>query len=518
MNEVKVSEVEWKIIEALLKGKLLIDEIAQELETTSSSLMRIIAELESKGVVKTHKEKVNLLEITSEGLRYVHNKLPELRVLEIASKAGELFIKDIEREAKRLKILIDSDEIKIALSNLVKTNLFKITNGKIVIKDLDKLIHEFHIKQRLLEDIAKEKIRNVNELKDVERDIIKEFSRRGLVKIKERSIIKVELTSEFREMLSKGLVKIVKVVTSLTSEHLRSGLWREITLKRFDLSIPVPIVLPNVPHFMELFIDYLREIFVSLGFEEVKGPYVELEFWNFDALFQAQDHPAREIHDTYYLKYPERGVVSDEELIRRVSQTHENGWLTGSRGWGYSWSVDRALKLILRTQTTAVSARVLYERGDGEYRVFTIDKVFRPEVLDPKHSMEFYQADGIVVGKNVKFKHLLGILEEIARKVGIKKVMFKPAYFPFTCPSAEGYAWHEKLGWVEFVGSGIFRPEVVMPLGIKECKVLAFGFGVDRLAMLALEIDDIRELYTKDINKIKQYYARIVKFCTSWRF
>jgi phenylalanyl-tRNA synthetase alpha chain len=261
---------------------------------------------------------------------------------------------------------------------------------------------------------------------------------------------------------------------------------------------------------MREFLKIVREIFIELGFEEVHGPIVEMEFWNFDALFQAQDHPAREIHDTFFLKLDLKGEV-DPQVAERVAKTHEDGWVTGSLGWRYKWSLEKALRLILRTQTTAVTIRTLHERGEGEYRVFTIGKVFRPETLDPKHSMEFYQADGIVVGKSVNFKHLLGILETFARKLGLSKVMFKPAYFPFTCPSAEGYVWHEKLGWVEFVGCGVFRPEVTIPAGVKNCKVLAFGMGLDRLAMTLLEIDDIRELHTPDIEKLKDYYARLVK-------
>lgn len=198
--------------------------------------------------------------------------------------------------------------------------------------------------------------------------------------------------------------------------------------------------------------------------------------------------------------------------MSRIARTHEDGWITGSRGWNYKWDPNRAIRLVLRTQTTSVSVRTLYKRGDGEYRVFTIDRVFRPEVLDPKHSMEFHQADGIVVGENLSFKHLLGVLEALARGMGLKRVMFKPAYFPFTSPSAEGYAYHEKLGWIEFVGSGMFRPEVVMPLGLRRSRVLAFGMGLDRIAMVLMNIEDIRDLFSKDINVIRGYWTHYSRF------
>jgi phenylalanyl-tRNA synthetase alpha chain len=201
-------------------------------------------------------------------------------------------------------------------------------------------------------------------------------------------------------------------------------------------------------------------------------------------------------------------VKVDPELMERVGRTHRDGWVTGSRGWGYEWDPVRASRLILRTQTTSVSVRALYARGDGEYRVFTVDRVFRPEVLDPKHSMEFHQADGIVVGPSLGFKHLLGILESLAKKLGLEKVMFKPAYFPFTSPSAEGYAYHRELGWVEFVGSGVLRPEVIIPLGLRRSRVLAFGMGLDRIGMILMGISDIRELFTADLVRIREYWSK----------
>ncbi|WP_243680600.1 hypothetical protein [Vulcanisaeta souniana] len=281
-----------------------------------------------------------------------------------------------------------------------------------------------------------------DEVPDNVRPVVQEFMRRGgIVKAKERSIIELVITDKARELLSKGLVKSGTVITALTPpELITSGNWRNFIIKKFDLSIPPPPQAPiATKHFFAEFIKFVKEVFVSLGFEEVYGPHIELEFWNFDALFQAQDHPAREIHDTYFLKYPSTGKLLDNDLVSRVAHTHEDGWITGSRGWGYKWDPGRAVRLVLRTQTTSVSVRTLHDRGDGEYRAFTIDRVFRPEILDPKHSMEFNQADGIVVGEKLSFKHLLGVLEALARGgMGMKKVMFKPAYFPFTSPLCRG--------------------------------------------------------------------------------
>ncbi|MFN7106501.1 MAG: phenylalanine--tRNA ligase subunit alpha, partial [Pyrobaculum sp.] len=326
-----------------------------------------------------------------------------------------------------------------------------------------------------------------------------EFLKRRLVKKIERTLVYIKAA------VPVDSVKPAAVTTALTSEDITTGRWRGYYLKPFDLSIEVPEYPAPVPHFFNEFLDYVREVMVGLGFEEVRGPILEVEFWNFDALFQAQDHPAREIHDTFYVEWRDAVERPPERLLKAVGEIHE-------ARWRYRWSVEKSLNSILRTQTTATTIRALAERGEGQYKVFTVGRVFRPEKLDPKHSMEFHQLDGVVVGKGLTFRHLLGQLEEIAKALGMKDVKFKPAYFPFTSPSVEVYAQHPALGWVEFGGAGIFRPEVTEPLGVKESRVLAWGWGLDRIAMILLEIDDIRDLFTKDIYKLREYYARWQKY------
>ena len=329
--------------------------------------------------------------------------------------------------------------------------------------------------------------------------------------MKKRIVLKLGLTDKGKIALKKKIIKPAKLVTRITPDIILERKWEEVIFKKFDVTVEVPVIYPSRKHpYMEL-LDEIREILISMGFEEMRGPHVELEFWNFDVLFQAQDHPAREIHDTFYLKYPKCGRVCDEELMKRIKLTHENGWITGSKGWRYSWSPRRALNLILRTQTTAVSVRTLYEKGEGEYRCFALDRVFRPETLDAKHSMEFYQLEGIIVGKNVTFRNLLGFFNEFAKRLELGKVKIKPAYFPFTEPSVEGFIKHPKLGWIEVFPGGMFRPEVLLPLGIKECNVAAWGIGIDRIAMSILGIDDIRLLFSQDLNFLRERALPLLK-------
>lgn len=216
-----------------------------------------------------------------------------------------------------------------------------------------------------------------------------------------------------------------------------------------------------------------------------------------------QDHPARGVHDIFYLSNPAKGKLPDENLVAKVKTTHEGGWITESTGWGGTWDSKEASKLILRSQTTAVSARTLAENREKPAKYFTIDKNFRPDVIDAKHLMEFYQCEGIVISEGLTFRHLLGFMKEIAEAIGIKEVKFLPAYFPFTEPSVQGFIKHPKLGWMEAMPGGLLRPEVLRPLGIEKSQVLAWGLGIDRLAMTKLGIDDIRTLFTDDLEWLR---------------
>ncbi|NPB00740.1 MAG: phenylalanine--tRNA ligase subunit alpha [Crenarchaeota archaeon] len=493
------------------KGCVSVDDVASTVGRDVNSLMRILGELEFRGLIRTLRNTVKLVELSDEGLNYAEVGLPELRLLSyVRDKHGpDLREISLDELLQCCREMFSEKMCSIILSNLVRSGLCRVEDRRVKFSDtISRVLEKVLRKQKFLEEL-----KNVGtiEASHVPLEILQEFQKRRLVRVRERTRIVIELTDLGRKLISEGKIVPARVITALTSDILRSREWDKIILKEFDLSIQVPELRVAVPHFMREFLELIRDIFVELGFEEVHGPICEVEFWNFDALFQAQDHPAREVHDTFFIKHPTRGPELPRELMERVGKVHEDGWETGSRGWRYRWSPERALRLILRTQTTAVTIRALYERGEGEYRVFTIGKVFRPETLDPKHAMEFYQADGIVVGKDVKFKHLLSILEVFVKKLGIEKVMFKPAYFPFTCPSAEGYIWHEKLGWVEFVGCGMFRPEVTYPAGVRNCKVLAFGMGLDRLAMTLLEIDDIRHIHARDAEKLKECYSKLVK-------
>jgi phenylalanyl-tRNA synthetase alpha chain len=247
---------------------------------------------------------------------------------------------------------------------------------------------------------------------------------------------------------------------------------------------------------------------VELGFKEMTGPLVESEFWNFDALYQPQNHPARTWTDTYQMKNPSHGRLPDGKIVDQVRQTHEDGWTTGSTGWGYRWDPRIAARLMPRAHGTCLSARTLASGPEIPGKYFGIARCYRPDVLDATHLIEFNQAEGIVIGEDLHLRNLLGILEIFAKEIaGAEKVKFLPDYYPFTEPSVQLSAKHPDLGWIEFGGSGIFREELTRPLGV-DVPVLAWGIGIDRLAMFKLGINDIRYLFANDLKWLRD--ARMV--------
>jgi phenylalanyl-tRNA synthetase alpha chain len=229
----------------------------------------------------------------------------------------------------------------------------------------------------------------------------------------------------------------------------------------------------------------------------MKGNYLETSFWNFDALYQPQDHPARELADTFYMKTPNKGHLPDEKLVERIAKTHENGWTTGSTGWQYKWNPEIAMRNCLRTHTTSLSVLQLskLKPEDLPAKFFSVGRVFRNETIDWNHLAEFYQTDGIVVGENVTFANMQGYLKAYLEGLGLKKFRFRPAYFPYTEMSMEAEVWiEERNGWMELFGAGMFRPEVVKPLLGIDVPVLAWGPGFDRLVMQSYKVNTIKEL------------------------
>jgi phenylalanyl-tRNA synthetase alpha chain len=317
----------------------------------------------------------------------------------------------------------------------------------------------------------------MDQLGEEEKTAAQTLKKRQLLVTADKTARIFEITEQGKKAIHEGTMRAE--VTQLTPELIITGKWREAKLQKYNIQAPVARTWPGKKHPYLAFLDEVREKLVDLGFKEMTGTSVETSFFNFDALYTPQDHPAREIFGIYFVKEPLYGDIDPySKTVGRVKATHENGWKTGSTGWGYQYSRQEAKRLILRGHGTCLSARTLLS--------------------------EFNQVEGIVVDSKLNLTDLLGVLGKFAVEIaGADKVRFKPDYFPFTEPSVELSAFKEGYGWVEFGGSGIFRPEVTLPLGIK-VPVIAWGLGVDRLFMMRSGIDDIRYIFSQDLDWLRR--------------
>ena len=310
------------------------------------------------------------------------------------------------------------------------------------------------------------------------------------------------ITDEGRQAIL--LDKDVLTIGAMTPDVLSSGSWRNAGFRRYRLDMPPSRLHLGRLHPYRQFLDTVRRRFTAMGFREMKGSLAESEFWNNDALFMPQFHPARDIHDAYYLEEGVSVPKPDPAVAARVAAAHEDGAGTGGRGWGYDFSMERSFQTILRSQGTALSARTLASGPDIPGKYFGIARCFRYDQVDATHLPDFFQIEGIVLGEGINMRHLLGLLKLFAEEIaGAEEYKFLPAYFPFTEPSVELHIRHPRLGWIEGGGAGLFRPEVCLPLGVG-VPVIAWGLGLDRMAMLALGLSDIRDLVTPDLARLRE--------------
>jgi len=295
------------------------------------------------------------------------------------------------------------------------------------------------------------------------------------------------------DFLVENIVKIKEI--SLSEEAKKLEIKNSVQ-GAIDVEAKAPEIFVARTHPLKDTIDEIREIFVTLGFSEIFGNMTQPSFWNFDALFTPQDHPARELQDTFYLDGISSNMIGTKEQIRNVSASHK-------KGWRYYWDINEARKMVLRTHTTCVTIKHLAENTPDEARVFSLGPVFRNEKVSYKHLVEFNQIEGVVVGKNANLRNLMGIQREFYKRIGITKIKFWPTFFPYTEPSLQTMVYNERLGkWVELFGMGIFRPEVTKPLGITK-PVLAWGGGIERIAMLKYGLDDVREFYNNNLSWLR---------------
>ena len=423
------------------------------------------------------------------------DELPERTALKILSK------KDVE--LSELANLMKDGEDKIAVGWLKRKGLADIVkNGDskvLKITDAGKKMLKFKMAdEAVLEKMVLSKIPE----KDIDPAIVKDLKgRQGL--ITEHTVTErvISLTDEGRKLVKNG-IDLTEEAAQITVEMIQSGKWKETKFRRYDVQTFAPSISPAKKHPLSRLAAEVRAIFTQMGFTEIDDEYIQPAFWNLDVLYTPQDHPARELQDTFYLESPASIKLDDKKLVNTVKEIHETGGNTGSTGWGGKWSLEKAESALLRTHTTVNTIKYISKNPKPPAKVFSLSRIFRKESIDATHLPEFTQIEGIIIDENANFDMLVSLIKSFYKKMGFDQIRIRPAYFPYTEPSLEVEVFFNGK-WMELGGAGIFRPEVTAPFGV-DCPILAWGFGFERLAMLKWDIRDIRDLYVSDIDLLKK--------------
>ena len=521
--------LEIKIILHYKKGdELSIDRIEKDLSLKSGNGNQALSWLAGKGLVSEIRRETHIFyELTGLGQEWKEKGSPEERILELIRQRLKTKEEKPRLPEIALALKMENKDIGSAFGTLSKLGVLKMDDEKKVVltfplenlEDPSKnpLLAHFTLLKNLFNKILtaeggflaeaslsedeKQFIQGIAKKRGASNAAFRQIEREAVVygfSVSEDGSVPAEITAEL--LRKSGITG--EEIGILTAEMLAEGSWRGKVFRSYNVNVPPTRLTPGRTNPYAQFLENVKDKLASLGFEEFDGPLVETEFWNSDALFMPQFHSARDIHDVYRIASHSGGMAHaktiEEPWLSNVAAAHENGGETGSSGWNYSFDREFTRRLILRSQGTVLSAKTLPKaKIPGKY--FGIVRCFRYDKVDATHLPDFYQTEGIVLGEEVNLKTLLGMLEMFALEVaGAKEVKYVPGYFPFTEPSVEVHIKHPVLGWFELGGSGIFRPEVTESLNV-HVPVAAWGIGIDRMALMALGINDLRELFTYDI-------------------
>ena len=454
-------DIEKQIVKLLKSTPNLTEEqLAQETKLSMDQVRRGVEWLRQKDLANVTDTTNLSYSLGKNGLDALKNGLPERRLVNL--------VKDGPKTFDEIRSSLQGLDFNAAIAHAKK-------NGWINIEKTD-TGSKISLQQEPTQN-SDEKL--ISSIGDSSQKIAPQESLKSLME-------RPDFVIEHKE--KRKTVSLTETGKNIDLEKLDSG--------AIDVEADVPHVHAARIHPLKDTINEIRDTFVHLGFTEINGNLSQSSFWNFDALFTPQDHPARELQDTFYLKGLNAKQIATPTQIKNVSNAHK-------KGWRYYWDIQEARKMVLRTHTTCVTIKHLADKKPDEARIFSLGRVFRNEKLSFKHLAEFNQVEGVVVGKHITLRDLMGIQKEFYRKIGLTKVKFWPTFFPYTEPSLQSMVYNEKLGkWIELFGMGIFRPEVTKPLGITK-PVLAWGGGIERIAMLKFGLDDVREFYNNNLSWLR---------------
>ena len=457
-------DIEKKIINSLQKkSEQTLENLCKSTELSIDQIRRGIEWLRLKELAQIRESSKVEISLGQNGIDALKNGLPERRLINL--------IKDKPQTFDEIRTVLSGVGFNAAIANAKKNGWIKI--------DKSDLGSKISIKEEPVETPEEKLILLISEKSVNEEQIENKLA--------------IKFLSQRPDYIIQNTEKIKTV--SLTDKASQIDLAISNS-NAIDVEADVSSVYPARTHPLKDTIDEIREIFVKLGFSEIQGNLAQSSFWNFDALFTPQDHPARELQDTFYIENLKSKKSANPTQIKQVSKSH-------SQNWRYDWELSESQKMVLRTHTTCVTIKYLADKKPDEARIFSLGRVFRNEKVSYKHLVEFNQIEGIVIGNNTTLRDLMGIQKEFYRQLGLTKIKFWPTFFPYTEPSLQTMVYNEKLGkWVELFGMGIFRPEVTRPLGITK-PVLAWGGGIERIAMLKYDLDDIREFYNNDLKWLR---------------
>jgi phenylalanyl-tRNA synthetase alpha chain len=450
-------------------------------------IRRGIEWLKFKNLISIEESSTQRVFVASEGMEAAEKGLPERRLVN-SLREGKVTISEVLASGD-----IKNEEINAAIAGARRNQWIQLVEGKMVPTPL--------AVNKSTEEIFIENLKRagggglqISKLTEEEKRVLELLKKRpNYIEIKEEKESRISLTEVAKQRIIPTLTQEKKVESRLlTTDLITSGKWRETNFSALDVQAHAPVIYPGRRHPLIEIIEEVKEIFIGLGFSEIEGPIIQSGFWNFDALFVPQDHSAREMQDTFYISaariQPLPPIPASKHQISKISRVHKERWKR-------QWDIQEARRLVLRTHTTPVTIQHLAKVKSDVGRFFSVGRVFRNEKVSYKHLVEFHQVEGVSTSKEASLRDLMGLQKEFYAKMGIKRIKFWPTFFPYTEPSLQSMVYNEKLEkWVELFGMGIFRPEVTKPLGIKN-PVLAWGGGLERIAMLRFELDDVRDLY-----------------------
>jgi phenylalanyl-tRNA synthetase alpha chain len=435
--------------------------------------------LKFKNLISIEESSTQRIFAASEGMAASQKGLPERRLVN-SLKEGKVTISEVLASGA-----IKNEEINPAIAGARRNQWIQLLEGKMV---LTPLTAKKSPEETFIENLKRGGV-EISKLTGEEKLVLEQLKKRpNYIDIKEERESRISLTDAAKKIVPT--LNQENPERRLTTELITSGKWKETNFSALDVEAPAPVIYPGRRHPLIEIIEEIKEIFIGLGFSEIEGPVIQSGFWNFDALFTPQDHPAREMQDTFYISAQTQPPISaSKDQISRISRVHK-------KRWNRPWDIQEAQRLVLRTHTTPVTLQHLAKVKSSDVgRFFSVGRVFRNEKVSYKHLVEFHQVEGVATSEEASLRDLMGLQKEFYAKMGIKRIKFWPTFFPYTEPSLQSMVYNEELEkWVELFGMGIFRPEVTKPFGIKN-RVLAWGGGLERIAMLRFGLEDVRELY-----------------------